>query len=284
MGRGWLVRGCGDDVAGAEPGVGVALPVGDHSRRPPGRGGRRPPRPTGRGPARSSRRTPRPRSRRGRGSRHRPGAGPRTWCSARSNTGKYSGSRSRLARNGKPVAQIASSSDRVDTDSRSPSRNAPPPAVAQYVSPSIGACTTPTTGSCPTTRPTDTPTTGKRCRKFAVPSSGSTSQSTCGPLAALLLAEHREVGCAREQRRAHHPLARGVGRAHPVARALRTDVACGAERVAHDVATGTGRVQRELQQARQVETGGVRGAGHARAPRRRSRARAPRRARASRRR
>ena len=67
--------------------------------------------------------------------------GPRTRASARSNTGRYSSSRSRLARNGKPVAGIAAR-DRTRrlTWIGAPSRNAPPPRRAEYRSPSIGAC------------------------------------------------------------------------------------------------------------------------------------------------
>jgi len=51
--------------------------------------------------------------------------------SARSKTGKYWGRRSRLARNGKPVAQIASSAGRSATRIGTPSQKAPPPRRAE---------------------------------------------------------------------------------------------------------------------------------------------------------
>ena len=115
--------------------------------RPPAPAARRRPRPTGRGRARSSRRTPRPRSTPGRGSPRRRGAGPRR---RRTPPGRPRGTRrsSSLCRNGKPVAAIASRRRaRADRQAVRRCAYAPPPSVAQYVSPSNGACTTPTIGS-----------------------------------------------------------------------------------------------------------------------------------------
>ena len=145
-----------------------------------------------------------------------------------------------MDRNGKPVAQMASSVGR-STRIGAPSRNAPPPSLAEYPRPSMGARITPTTGRPSATSATDTPTTGKPCTKFAVPSRGSTNQPTSA--GARRPSPRRRTarigGRGVVQHRLDRVLASGVGVAHPVTRGLwQAHVVRATEGVEHDSGAG----------------------------------------------
>ena len=73
------------------------------------------------------------------------------------------------------MLQMADAGGRCATRTGRPSRKAPPPRTAVYVSPSTGAWTAPATGRPASTSATETPTIGKPWRKLAVPSRGSTT-------------------------------------------------------------------------------------------------------------
>ena len=188
-------------------------------------------------PARSSRRTRPAASTRGRGWRRRPGAGPRTCSSARSNTGRYSARRSRLARNGNPVAQIACSGSRVLTRIGSPLRNAPPPEARRVdVAEHRRVRRRPTTARRRRPVPTDTPTTGKPCTKLAVPSSGSTNQPTSARSPPASSPKNASSGAASCSELAAPRARSRVGVAHPVARALLAHVAARAPNASSTIA------------------------------------------------
>ena len=191
----WTGARTGHDVARLEPGPVVALPVGDHSPGLPHQQAAGGHVPGAEAPARSSRRAPRPRSRRGRGWPHRPGGGPRRSASARSNTGKYSGSRSRLARNGNPVAQIASSGSRSLIADRLVVAGGAAPEASGVDADRASARGPRRRPGCrrrparPTRRPRGSRARSSRCRR-----AGRRTSRRRRAIAAGLLAEERELG------------------------------------------------------------------------------------------
>ena len=83
--------------------------------------------------------------------------------------------------------------------------------------PSNGAFTTPTIGTSSSTSPIDTPTASSPCRKFAVPSSGSTSQPSAPRSPPPSSPSTGMSGVVADEHVAHRGFAAQVGRAHPVA-------------------------------------------------------------------
>ena len=185
--------------------------------------------------------------------------------SARSNTGKYSGSRSRLARNGKPVAQIALSGTRSLTRMGSPSRNAPPPRRAAYTS----------TEHRRVHHADHRLAVGDERDRHAdhrepVHEVGGAVEridepSHVGPLAAALLAEEREVGRGVVQHRRAPPPRWRCRRRSPSRRALLAHVA------RHHRTRRARRARPRPRRGRRRRAGRrdrVRGRAHAREPRR----------------